>query len=179
MSDQLIQTRIPGDLYAWVEAQATRDGDSIAGWLRRLVVRERQHRGTTTKAWVRSLSDLKKEGPEVVQREYAAKYLLEHVRDLSEGVRVVRLLWASPSRAGKPVSAEDWRESPLFEKPDEHRLVLDGSPRPWTAEGVVDEQSGVVELTLGEDVGPLRPEVMKALEHVMRVHAKTLSKLAK
>jgi adenylylsulfate kinase-like enzyme len=35
---RLIQTRIPRDVYAWIEEQAGSSGETVAGWLRRTLV---------------------------------------------------------------------------------------------------------------------------------------------
>jgi hypothetical protein len=41
----LVQTRVPHDVASWMKWHARQDGDTIAGWLRRLLIAEKRTRG--------------------------------------------------------------------------------------------------------------------------------------
>ncbi len=51
MGDRLVQTRLPPTLFAEVEKRASREGESVASWLRRLVFRALDE-GPVLDAWI-------------------------------------------------------------------------------------------------------------------------------
>jgi hypothetical protein len=83
----LVQARLAADLYAWVAADATRSGEMVAGWLRRLIIREYRAR-VEIRSWCWE------SGAHGVA---LAEYLLEPLREIMDGGRVFALKTATGS----------------------------------------------------------------------------------
>jgi hypothetical protein len=122
-SDILIQTRLPGELAAAVAHIADDEGESVAGWVRRLVFREMNV--VRVKAWVAHARRL---DPKLVfAGSTAPTYWLRAHRVITPLDRVFVLT----DRYGQPLENEALLEQEWFKKPSDFRFVLDRSPTPW------------------------------------------------
>src|SRR5262245_49462061 len=143
MTDMLIQTRLPGDIGDAVAHIADDEGDSVAGWVRRLIFREIDL--VDVKAWV---VPARRPNPMLVftSRELPL-YQLRRRREITPLDRIFVL--ADP--LGRPVEnhallAQDW-----YRKPAQFCFVLDRSPTPWQILTIIGD-----EITLHADVDHLK-----------------------
>ena len=123
MSDVLVQTRVPDRTAAWVSQRAEADGDSVAGWLRRLLVREAGMAAVA--AW---LVSERQSDPRVFFNDPPKPHVvLELVTRLSgdEGVYT-----PVDPRTGSPKPERWFRETDFFREPEKMRFLMAGSPYP-------------------------------------------------
>lgn len=148
MAEILVQTRLPERVAAWVARQADREGDTVAGWLRRLIIRE-QH-GSRIAAWV---SHAERADPGyIMSLGWAPHYVLAPVRDISATDRVFVLL--KPN--GTHVGPGGLRDTPAFERPAEHKFILNGSPTPWSIVTMMySDSTKLTEITLRAELPEL------------------------
>lgn len=133
----LAQVRLAADLYAWLEADATRGGETVAGWLRRLIIRE-YRTCTEVRAWCWV------GGAHGVA---SADYRLEPLREIPDGGRVFALKTATGSR----LSNERWMKEPPFQNPEACSFLLQppaGEPSMWRFVHSIMRTDGVLEVTL-------------------------------
>jgi hypothetical protein len=151
MADVLIQTRVPDRVAKWIANRADAEGDTIAGWTRRLFFREATM--ARVKAWILPLSGC---DPQVVlHRGAPANYVLELLRELTPSASVYAVGHGEgTNRAGSPVRGETTLvDLPWFRKPTDHRVVLSGSPRPLRiVKALYNDTAQRLELTLDVDV---------------------------
>jgi len=132
MTDMLIQTRLPGDMGDAVAHIANDEGESVAGWVRRLIFREVNL--AHVKAWV---VPARRPNPMLVfTNRVPPLYQLRPRRDITPLDRIFEL--ADP--LGRHVQdhallAQDW-----YAKPDDFRFVLDRSPTPWVIVTIIGHE---------------------------------------
>jgi len=118
----LIQTRVPEDVAGWVAEMAYETGDTAAGWIRRLVMRD--YRQSTVEAMVRHKNDC---NPLPLLAHFSATHYLAptaHITALDREFVLVSL-------EGEPLPRHQITGQAWFREPSEHRFVLEGSPNPW------------------------------------------------
>ena len=124
MKDMLVQTRVPRLLGKWISTQADLSGETVAAWLRRLLVKEASL--ARVSAWVRPSDRC---DPSVMAvNPVLPNYLLERLKVLDGDQALFAL---SDPEHGVPVTKEGWQQTEWFKRPGDHRFVLDGSPHPW------------------------------------------------
>jgi hypothetical protein len=121
--DILVQTRLPRVVAKWLKERAEREGDSIAGALRRLAVTEATR--AVVASWV--YHETQCDPAVVLARGALPHYHLKFLGDVAGGDVRFRLLTTN----GRPVTGEAWRSTGYFPRLDEHRFVLTGDHRPW------------------------------------------------
>lgn len=141
MPDVLLQTRVPEAIAQAVTNAANVEGDSIAGWLRRKLMRD--FSGARIRAL---LAHERRCDPAVVlTQDFRPPFLLRPLREISATERVFGLLYSD----GAPVSRDQFYQTEAFRQPDTQRFVLEGSPYPWRiVTAAIDAVSCKVELTL-------------------------------
>jgi hypothetical protein len=122
-AETLIQTRVPRNIGDEIAFIAYDDGDTVAAWLRRLIVREMGF--VRIKAWV--VAAARANPVRVFAADEPAHYALLARREITPLDRV--FLLTDP--AGKPVSDRLLLEYEWFKKPNQFRFVLERSPAPW------------------------------------------------
>jgi hypothetical protein len=122
-SETFIQTRVPRNVAAEIAFIAYDEGDTVAAWLRRLVVREVGF--VRIKAWV--VAAARANPARVFAAGEPAHYALLARRHITPLDRVFLLTDLS----GKPVSDRLLLEYEWFKKPHKFRFVLERSPAPW------------------------------------------------
>jgi hypothetical protein len=139
MPERLIQTRVPKDVAKKIEEAASRDGDTVAGWVRRLLFRQFGH--VFVEAWTRSAGDVAPD--DGVTSRTQPQFLLRPLRDISASDRVFGL----HDHNGVPVAPSALTERASSLAGSGRWVMLRGSPIPWE----VAAQYGVgtiVEVTL-------------------------------
>ncbi len=151
MSEVLLQTRVPEEIGARVQALAQIRGESIAGWLRRTVIKESAM--SRIGAWMGHKNHV---DPMVTLDKYnrgEPPYYLEPVRDYGPLDRVFNLFG---SDAVTPVHRQRWQETQGFKATDDQRFLLDGSPHVWRiGSATFNSTTGLMELTLRCGASPL------------------------
>jgi len=149
MPDVLIQTRVPSEVAEWVTHEAEGDADTVAGWLRRRLMREMN--GARVRAWVQQKRMgpwLEQELPRFFLRDAPAHhYWLHPVHVISATERV----FAMYSANGKPIPRSSLTDGSVqsFMYPSLHRYVLEGSMNPWAIVTVMfDDAAQRPEITL-------------------------------
>ncbi len=139
MPEKLVQTRVPKDIAKRIEEAAKRDGDTVAGWVRRLLFR--QFGQVFVEAWTRPVGSASPD--EGVTSRAQPQFLLRPLRDISASDRVFEL----HDHTGTPIapSALAERGSPLAGKG--RWVMLRGSPIPWEV-AAQHAVGSVVEVTL-------------------------------
>jgi hypothetical protein len=122
-SDILVQTRLPRPVAKWLKERAEREGESIAGSLRRLAVTEATR--AIVPSWV--CHETQCDPVVVLGRGRLPHYQLRFLSDV--GGRDVRFRLLATS--GAAITGDAWRSTGYFPKLDEHRFVLAGDHRPW------------------------------------------------
>jgi hypothetical protein len=138
MTDRLVQTRIPERVAQWVTERATASGDTVASWLRRLLIREANMQ--FVRGWV---EELRRCDPTVLlPNARPAQYLLELQR--GEG---------DPRIIGMPVSQNVLQTQTMwFRSVDANRFVLEGSPKPFKIRKMIfDANASRAQITLEVD----------------------------
>jgi hypothetical protein len=119
----LIQTRLPEEVGAAVAFIASDEGDSVAGWVRRLIFREVSL--VHIDAWV---MPARKVNPVAVfTGSEASKYRLRPRREITALDRVFDLT----DRIGQLVPNHVLFDEPWYKEPHLFRFVLNRSPTPW------------------------------------------------
>lgn len=123
--ERLLQTRVPTDLAKRIEAAAKQEGDTVAGWMRRLLFR--QFGVVFVEAWTCKAGSVAPD--DGVASRAQPQFLLRPVRDISASDRV----FAVHDHAGKPLALTSLTErgSPLAGAG--RWVILRGSPIPWEA----------------------------------------------
>jgi hypothetical protein len=120
--ETLIQTRVPQDVAGWVAEMAYETGETAAGWVRRLVMRD--YRQGTVPAVIRHVDNCNP--PEVLAHFSPTHNLLPiaHITPLDREFLLVDL-------SGEPLTRHQLMLQAWFREPGEHRFVLECSPQPW------------------------------------------------
>ena len=118
-----MQTRLPRLVAKWLKERAEREGESIAGSLRRLAVTEATR--AIVPSWV--YHETRCDPAVVLGRGTLPHYQLKFLSDI--GGRDVRFRLLATN--GAAVTSDAWRATTYFPKLDEHRFVLAGDHRPW------------------------------------------------
>lgn len=137
MPERLVQTRVPKDVAKKIEEAAKREGDTVAGWVRRLLFR--QFGLAFVEAWTRRVGDVASD--DGIRSRTQPQFLLRPLRDISASDRV----FALHDHNAVPIapSAVSERAGSL----GMGWVMLRGSPIPW--EIVTQYAVGtVVEVTL-------------------------------
>jgi hypothetical protein len=144
MQDPLIQTRVPESVLQRVQEAAAERGDTIAGWLRRLVLKETQM--NRIGAW---LVHHRHADPSVhfsPGNFSAPTYYLEPIREHDSLERVFNLYGHD---GHTPVLLAEWQGKPAFRNPADYRFLLAGSPNTWhMATSVHNVTTGIIEVAL-------------------------------
>jgi hypothetical protein len=122
MPEQLVQTRVPKDIGKKIAEAARLEGDTVAGWIRRLLFR--QFGVAFVEAWTRPVGSAAPD--EGVTSRAQPQYLLRPLRDISASDRVFVL--HDHTRA--PVTPDTLRESAAAAS-RARWFILRGSPVPW------------------------------------------------
>jgi hypothetical protein len=151
MTDRLVQTRIPERVAQWVTERATASGDTVASWLRRLLIREANMQ--FVRGWV---EELRRCDPTVLlPNARPAQYLLELQRELTPTASVFTLLHGEgdPRIIGMPVSQNVLQTQTMwFRSVDANRFVLEGSPKPFKIRKMIfDANASRAQITLEVD----------------------------
>jgi hypothetical protein len=147
MPDPMLQTRVPAAVFQRVQAAAEEHSDTVAGWLRRLVIR--QTRMNRIAAWLRHHRHADPAVHFSPDNHGAPTYFLEPVRDYSALERTF-LLFGPDGYI--PLPFEDWRNTPAFMRQSEHVFLLDGSANVWRIVTVLSESTtGLIELSLSAE----------------------------
>jgi len=150
MADVLVQTRVPDRVAKWVARKAEAEGDTIAGWTRRLLIREAST--ARVKAWI--LPSNKCDPQVVLFQGCPAEHVLELVRELTPTASVFAVGYGEATdRAGTPIRRQElFLDKPWFRNSSDYRVVLGGSPKPWLiAKAFYNETAERLELTLDVD----------------------------
>ena len=138
MPEKLVQTRVPKDIARKIEEAARDNGDTVAGWVRRVLFR--QFGVALVEAWTKPVGSAPDDG---VTSRCQPQFFLRPLRDISASDRVFAL--HDHARLPMPASALSERGSPLSGKG--RWVMLRGSPIPW--EVVTQYAVGsIVEVTL-------------------------------
>jgi hypothetical protein len=141
MSDVMVQTRLPGEVAKWLKARADRDGDSVAGALRRLAVAESTK--AIVHAWLKPEAEA--DSVAVMGRGEIPHFHLQVVEHLPFGEILARLYTTD----GHRVPGDFWRSTGYFAQLDQHRFLLKGDHRAWKIiSSFENSQLKVVELRL-------------------------------
>jgi hypothetical protein len=147
MQDPLLQTRVPASVYQRVQDAAGEQGDTVAAWLRRLVIKET--RMNRIAAW---LCHHRHADPTVhfhPENHGAPSHFLEPLRD--HGALERTFLLFGPD-GYTPVTFDIWRKSQGFMRQAEHVFLLDGSANVWRIATVVSEATtGLMEISLSAE----------------------------
>jgi hypothetical protein len=121
MAEHLVQTRVPTAVAKGLARRAEAEGETVAGWVRRLLARE--HAKAHVQAWVRptTMAD-----PAVFLYDPPAPdYVLELLTQLSGPDTLFSVLDA---RTGRVWSDDACLECDWFKRASEHRWILRGNP---------------------------------------------------
>ncbi len=136
--DVLVQTRVSSAIGAWVERRAAADGDTVAGWVRRLLAREASR--TRVRAWVRAADC---QPLEVLEERGPCDYFLDLLVDLSPTTTLFAVVRGEAGHGGASrlpgEIIRDVSEFPGGTWPHDLgacRLVLGGSPQRHLVERV-------------------------------------------
>lgn len=123
MPEKLIQTRVPQDIAKRIADAAKHEGDTVAGWMRRLLFR--QFGVAFVEAWTRPASSVAPD--DGVTARCQPQFLLRPVRDISASDRV----FALHDHAGAPMTADMLRARASSLPGSGRWIILRGSPLPW------------------------------------------------
>lgn len=148
MADRLLQTRLPEDVYLWVEKQAAKEAESIAAWMRRTIMQA--YNAVTIEAWVVSE---RRADPRMQAHRGHSHYLLERLAETEhQTMFALRHGRRMQEHAGKFVSDDAWTQSTAYSEPDAHRFLLAGSPHAWRLRSAhFNARLGRVELALAPE----------------------------
>lgn len=122
MAERLIQTRVPEELAKLIANAAKLEGDTTAGWVRRLLFR---HFGAAlVEAWTRPAGSVPPD--DGVRERCQPQFLLRPVRDISASDRV----FALHEHAGGQLTPAMLRDRPTLLAAGRW-IILRGSPVPW------------------------------------------------
>jgi proteasome lid subunit RPN8/RPN11 len=137
--ERLVQTRVPSDIARKIEAAAKQEGDTVAGWVRRVLFR--QFGVVFVEAWTCKAGSVAPD--DGVTSRCQPQFLLRPVRDISASDRV----FAVHDHPGKPVPASSLADRGSTVAGSGRWIILRGSPIPW--EAVTQYAVGsIVEVTL-------------------------------
>jgi len=120
--ERLLQTRVPSDLAKKIEASAKQEGDTVAGWIRRLLFR--QFGVVFVEAWTRPEGSATDDG---ITSRCQPQFYLRPLRDISASDRVFAV--HDHARLPMPASVMSERGSSLAGKG--RWIMLRASPIPW------------------------------------------------
>lgn len=176
---QMIQTTVPEPTVVEIQSRASADGVSVAAWVRRAVVRALEV--PTVEAWVVPVASAQ----QPVEQDRPSTHILREVQRISATEVIYTLTHGRRHDHPGALVSVGWltdghtADHSWYVSPDQFRVRLRGSSRPWRIVATMcDDPTQEMRVALQLDTG-IRPEVMQAFEHVMRVHAATLEKLAK
>ena len=133
----LIQVLVPPELHEWVQGEATRVGETVSSWVRRLIGDHRQARANV-RAFCWAVSPPCGETTE---------YLLTPIREIPGSGQVFELRRAN----GVRFSDDAWMRELPYLRPDDVVFVVtssDGVPAEWRFECSMFRTDGVLEVTL-------------------------------
>lgn len=147
MTDFLVQTRLPKSLETIILQLASLEGDTVAAWVRRLILRELNPPRVGAFVKARMHAD-----PRVVlnQGEDPQVYLVA-LREVSATERVFSLFHGhgSGGAVGSPMGERAFLQLPAFTRTAEHQMILRGSPNRWEiVAAIFEERAQRVEITL-------------------------------
>ena len=141
MPDQLLQTRVPKDVAKKVAAAAKDEGDTVAGWMRRLLIRH--FAVGSVDAWSKPAKSVALD--DGITTKSQPQFLLRHVRDTPAADRVFTV----SDHLGAPVTAEVVRARGSSVFGNDRWWILRGSSLPWEV---------ITQLVIGDTVEmTLRP----------------------
>jgi hypothetical protein len=151
MADVLVQTRIPANAAKWLTRRAALDGDTVAGWLRRLITREASM--AHVKAWIEPVTH--SDPAVLLYQDRVSDYWFELLRELTPTASVFAVGFGEGTdRPGTTIRSEAFfHDKHWFTRTDTYRVVLGGSgAQRWLiAKSLFNESARRLELTLEVD----------------------------